>query len=181
MVQPPIAHGHEVVDLISDDEADDFSDDGFSFHDAHSVGEQHGDEEFLNLNELYQHEDYDIENPDIIDLTAIPDSDNSPSDHIPTVPTDATQLITEALCLQLVLDVFPDVSTDHVLTKIRESTTDLTRTKEHSERIVNELLEGDYPKEVDVASKKRRREDTEEASEYENEERDIGALGRLDV
>jgi TRIAD3 protein (E3 ubiquitin-protein ligase RNF216) len=86
------------------------------------------------------------------------------------------ELITEAECLQLVLDVFPAVSVNHVLTLIREKTTDLTRTKKHSEQIINELLEGIYPKEADAASKKRRRADSDGVSDYERDECGPGVL-----
>lgn len=183
MVQPAIEHGHQVVDLISDDDNDGFSDDSVEFHDAHSIVELTDDEMFLDLDEPDQYEQDDIENADIIDLTAIPDIDVPPSEHgasvaedqVPTNVVGEAELITEAVCLQLVLDVFPDVSIDHVLMMIQERTTDQTRTKDHSERIVNELLEGTYPKEADVASKKRRRADSEEASDYGNDDRHVEA------
>ncbi|KAJ4986687.1 ring finger domain-containing protein [Stagonosporopsis vannaccii] len=189
MVQPAIRHDRQIVDLVSDDEADGFSDDSLSLHDAQFVREQYDDEVFPDLDELDQYEHCNIENPDIIDLTAIPDIDVPPSEHnlnavedsVPIDAADGAQLITEAVCLRLVLDVFPDVSIDHVLTMIQERTTDLTRTKEHSERIVNELLEGTYPKEADVASKKRRREDSVEINEYEDDERDMGPPAGADA
>ncbi|KAF1923925.1 uncharacterized protein M421DRAFT_301329 [Didymella exigua CBS 183.55] len=87
------------------------------------------------------------------------------------------ELITEAACLQLVLDVLPHFSANHVLAMIQERTTDLTRTKEHSGGIVNELLEGDtYPKEAETASKKRRQADSEDSSDYDQEEHRTGVL-----
>ena len=80
------------------------------------------------------------------------------------------------MCLQLVLDVLPDISIDHVLTMIRQHTIDETRTKKHSEMIVNELLEVTYPKEADVARKKRGRQDSEGASDYEKDKSDSRSL-----
>ena len=183
MVQPAVRQVHEIVDLISDDEEDGLSEDEVDFFDAQSVGEPvdfGADLDFLDLPELGNAE---VDERDVIDLTAIPDVDVPPSDVAYHVIEDATSsndrvefdLISEAMCLQLVMDVFPDVSVDHVLTMIQERTSDLTRTKEHSERIVNELLEeGTYPKEAESASRKRRRADSEEFSDYENDSHTFG-------
>lgn len=185
MVQPALRHDHEIVDLISDDERDGLSDDEVDFFDAQSVGEPidfGADFDVLGLPD-YGNAEVDVR--DVIDLTAIPDVDVPPSDVAPHVFKHATpldnrveiELISEAVCLQLVKDVFPDISVDHVVTMIQERTTDLTRTKEHSERIVNELLEqGTYPKEAERASKKRRREDSEDSSDYEKDEHATGVL-----
>ena len=171
MVQPAVRQVHEIVDLISDDEEDGLSEDEVDFFDAQSVGEPvdfGADLDFLDLPELGNAE---VDERDVIDLTAIPDVDVPPSDVAYHVIEDATSsndrvefdLISEAMCLQLVMDVFP------------ERTSDLTRTKEHSERIVNELLEeGTYPKEAESASRKRRRADSEEFSDYENDSHTFG-------
>ncbi|KAF3032894.1 hypothetical protein E8E11_003174 [Didymella keratinophila] len=185
MVQPAVRRVHKIVDLISDDEQDGLSEGEVEFFDAQSVGELidfGADLNFLNLPEFGNAE---VDERDVIDLTAIPDVDVPPSDVAHHVAEDATpsndrvefELISKAVCLQLVMDVFPDVSVDHVLTMIQERTTDLTRTKEHSERIVNELLkEGTYPKEAESASKKRRRADSEQFSDYEKNEHTAGVL-----
>lgn len=178
MVQPAIRHDHEIVDLISDDEYGGLSDNEVEFFDAHSVGDpmDFGPEsDLLDLPEYGNGDD----GRDVIDLTAIPDVDIPPYDVVPHAVEDATlsnsradfEVISEADCLQLVMDVFPDVSVNHVLTMIQERTTDFTRSKEHSERIVNELLEQTaYPKEAESVSKKRRRADSEESSNYEKDE-----------
>lgn len=185
MVQPAVRHNHEVVDLISDDENDGYSDDEAEFYDAQSVGGPvDNGADFGFLDDLTEYGRSEIDEREVIDLTAIPDVDVPPSDLDPHVvenalPTDdrgEVELITEAVCLQLVLDVFPDVSVDHVLAMIQERTTDLTRTKEHSERIVNELLEGTYPKEAKNASRKRRRADSEDYSDFEKDEHSAGVL-----
>lgn len=179
MVQPAVGYNYQVVDLTSDDENDEVA-----LHDARSIGEPIDNEGNFDLDNLHAYGHAEFGNREIIDLAAIPDIEVPPSDFSSRViedaePTDdraTVELITEAMCLQLVLDVFPDVSVDHVLALIKKRTTDLTRTKEHSERIVNELLEDTYPKEADVASKKRRREDSEESSDYENDEPEPGVL-----
>ncbi|KAJ4380569.1 hypothetical protein N0V86_003928 [Didymella sp. IMI 355093] len=180
MVQPAVRYDHQVIDLISDDEHDGFSNDEAEFFDVQSVGEPvNFGPDFDLLDDLPEFGNAEVDERDVIELTAILDIDVPPSDLNPHVvenapPADArgeVELISEAVCLQLVLDVFPDISVEHVLTMIQERTTYLTRTKEHSERIVNELLEeGTYPKEAENASKKRRRADSEEFSDYEREE-----------
>lgn len=177
MVQPAIRHNHLVIDLVSDEDDDDFTDDEPVLYNARSIGEPTDDASF-GLDNLHAYEQTEIDTREIIDLTAIPDIDVPPSGFSPHVVVDAEpandrgeiELITEAGCLQLVLDIFPAVSVNHVLTLIRERTTDLTRTKQHSEQIANELLEGIYPKEADAASKKRRRADSDGVSDYENDE-----------
>jgi TRIAD3 protein (E3 ubiquitin-protein ligase RNF216) len=184
MVQPAVRYDHQVINLISDDEHDGFSDDEAEFFDAQSVGEPvNFGPDFDLLDDLPEFGNAEVDERDVIDLTAIPDIDVPPPDLNPHVvenapPTDArgeVELISEAVCLQLVLDVFPDISVEHVLTMIQERTTDLTRTKEHIERIVNELLEeGTYPKEAENASKKRRRADSDEFSDYERDEHTAG-------
>lgn len=181
MVQPDIRHNHQVVDLISDDESDNLTDNSAYFNDAWHDQDQLGNEEEYTDN-APAHGRAEVNNEAFIDLTAIPDIDVPPSEHDPDVLEEnepvftivESELITEAVCLQSILDVFPDISIDHVLAMIRKRTTDLTRTKKHSERMINELLEGDYPKEVDVVSKKRKRQDSEGPSDYEKDENDPG-------
>ncbi|KAH6614968.1 hypothetical protein C7974DRAFT_319627 [Boeremia exigua] len=180
MVPPAVRPNYQVVDLTIDDEYEAFSEDVASQDEQYR--EPTNEEEDYNLDDLPAYDYTNIDNQGVIDLTAIPDIDVPPSEHYslgedadsPGEMVDA-ELITEAVCLQLVLDVLPDVSVDHVLTIIQEKTTDLTRTKEHSEWVVNELLESTYPKEADVASKKRKREDSEGPSDYKGEEFEAGA------
>lgn len=188
MVQPAVGRNFHIVDLATDDENEEDTDDDIDSFDTQSAGE-HADGEFdddFDFNQ-FLHDPYphtEIAPREVIDLTAISDIDVPPSDFTPPAVEDAAptddideaQLISEAICLQLVVDVFPDVSIDHVLTLIRAGTTDQTRTKLHSEQIVNELLEGTYPKEADVVSKKRRREESDDASDYEKDEREPGML-----
>ena len=183
MARPADGHHYEVVNLISDDEEDGFSHDS-NLYEAHYTEEALGDEEedFFDASQASDHANADI--GVFIDLTAVPDADVPPSpqnpNHIEEAdPTDVSaesELITEAVCLQLILDVFPDISIDYVLAMMQQHTTDQTRTKKHSEMIVNELLEVDYPKETDVARKKRRRQDSEGASDYEKDKSDSGSL-----
>ncbi|XPS75155.1 RBR-type E3 ubiquitin transferase [Ascochyta lentis] len=187
MVRPAINRNHYVVDLTSDDEDEDVAHNGIAVLDAVSVEEPTDNQNEFDIDQLlhghYQHSETDHQ--EIIDLTAIPDVDVPPSDSgssatqdvAPSEGNSEAELVTEAICLQLVLDVLPDVSTDHVLTLIKTRTTDQTRTKAHSEQIVNELLEGTYPKETDRNNKKRRRiVDSDDVSDYEKDERDPGVL-----
>lgn len=171
MVQPAVRRNFQIIDLTSDDKDDEFRDDGNALLDAHFVGEptNHYPDEIVHGQ--YQH--FHNGPRDSVDLTAIPDVDVPPSDFsvnedfAQDEDVNETQLITEAVCLQLVVDVFPDVSINHVLALIREMTTDQMCSKEHSEQIVNKLLESAYPKETEEANKKRKRADSTELSDYE--------------
>lgn len=184
MVHPAVKQNYSIVDLTSDDEDSEFKNDDFALFNAQF--ERFADDEEISVpDQSLANALSEIDHGEVIDLTAIPDIDVPPSDPIPLLtenfgsdvgPGDA-ELITEAVCLQLVVDIFPDVSVDHVLTLIKEMTTDQMRTKMHSEQIVNMLLEGTYPKEADVASKKRRRADSEEVSNYETGEHESEVLG----
>ena len=184
MVRPVGGHHHEIVNLISDDEGDDFSDGSDDLHEADYMEEASGDEveDFFDAPQAPDHANAD--DRVFIDLTAFPEADvplsQQPPNHVEEAdPADVnaeSELITEAVCLQLVLDVLPDISIDHVLTMIRQHTIDQTRTKIHSEMIVNELLEVTYPKEADVARKKRGRQDSEGASDYEKDKSDSRSL-----
>lgn len=185
MVQPDLRYEHEIIDLISNNELDALSDDEVEYFYAHSVGEPINFGADFDVLGLPDYGNADVDVRDVIDLTAIPDVDVPPSDVAPHAFEHATpasarveiELISEAVCLQLVKDVFPHVAVDHVVTMIQERTTDLTRTKEHSERIVSELLEqGTHPKEKESASKKRRREDSEDFSDFGQGEHATGIL-----
>lgn len=72
-------------------------------------------------------------------------------------------LVTEAACLQMVINVLPAILVDYVLNLIRRITIDQTRTVAHCEAIILRLLEGAHPTEADaVRAKKRKREDSDE-------------------
>jgi TRIAD3 protein (E3 ubiquitin-protein ligase RNF216) len=178
----------EYVDIDSDSEDEGFLDDGLQHLDAeldgpvrpnalHNFSDDDGLLDMVNDN---YNQGYGAGN-EVIDLTNIPDIDVPPSDgpivvdDDPIVPENgAAQLVTEAACLQMVMDVLPDISTDHVLNLIKEKTTDLTRTLAQCENILTQLLDGEaYPKEVDEANtKKRKRDDEDDWSRYEKGERD---------
>jgi len=183
--------GHDIVELSSDSEDDgtlvDFSD--FSDVDeqpqnlnAHLPADQDPDHLIGELNARYNpvYEAAD----GIIDLTGIPDIDVPPFDPVPgdrdSPAQDKTDsydedLVTEAVALQMVIDILPDISIDHVLSIIREKTTDLTRTNAKCHEIVSQLVDtGDYPKEdEDAKSKKRKRSDEDDWQEYDKDERDL--------
>ncbi|OAG12700.1 uncharacterized protein CC84DRAFT_1171377 [Paraphaeosphaeria sporulosa] len=80
-----------------------------------------------------------------------------------------SELVTVAVCLQMVLDILPDISVDHVLALIADQTQDNTRTSEACQRIVTQLLDGEaYPKEEEEASRKRKRQRS--FSEFEEDD-----------
>ncbi|KAL6706833.1 hypothetical protein ACN47E_005169 [Coniothyrium glycines] len=130
---------------------------------------------------------HDQRHQDIIDLTALPDIDVPPSSPIildeedpePILQarghSEQAQSITEAIFLQMILDVLPDISVDHVLKLIAEKTTDLTRTAARCEHLITELLDGGaYPKEADVSlSKKRKRDEDKDLDKYDKYDKDV--------
>jgi|TARA_R110002003_G_scaffold23_5_gene1140 TRIAD3 protein (E3 ubiquitin-protein ligase RNF216) len=177
---------HEVVYVGSDGEDEGLSEDELDFFDA--ISERQGpagdvpDMDAI-LDKLIARHDPGYEAlGGIIDLTAIPDIDVPPSDDMPMDPADPAiqkvdkgpQLVSAAVCLQMVLDVLPDISIDHVLELISETTTDATRTVTQCETIITGLLDGEaYPKETDEAkNRKRKRTDEDDWRDYEKAERD---------
>lgn len=185
--------GHEVIDLASDSEDEVLSEDVFAYFDAHdqlqddmaqSLADQDEDPMIRAFNARYS-PTYEATN-EIIDLTNIPDIDIPPSDPaLADFEARASNnvggdndLVTEAAGLQMVLDVLPDISIDHVLKIIREKTTDLTRTNEQCHDIVTQLLDGEaYPKEDDESTNKKRKRDNEDDWEdYDKAGRDPGIL-----
>jgi TRIAD3 protein (E3 ubiquitin-protein ligase RNF216) len=178
----PGMNGREVVNIASDSDEDAFSDDDdVQFFDANH--ERQGPlSDFPRMDGML---DYNrvCETPNgIIDLTAIPDIDVPPSDPLLTnmeVPDSEgfngdSELVTEAVGLQMVLDFLPDIAIDHVLNIIRERTTDLTRTMGKCQEIVVQLVEeGTYPKEEDEANnRKRKRNDEDDWKHYDTADRD---------
>ncbi|KAL1599555.1 hypothetical protein SLS60_007358 [Paraconiothyrium brasiliense] len=78
-------------------------------------------------------------------------------------------LVTAAACLQMIVQILPDISVDHVLALIADQTQDNTRTPEACQRIITHLLDGGaYPKEEEEASRKRKRERS--VSDFENDD-----------
>lgn len=79
------------------------------------------------------------------------------------------ELVTAAVCLQMVLDILPDISVDHVLALITDQTQDSTRTADACQRIITQLLDGGpYPQEEEAASRKRKRQRS--LSEFEDDD-----------
>jgi TRIAD3 protein (E3 ubiquitin-protein ligase RNF216) len=99
----------------------------------------------------------------MIDLTGcsdVPDVDDPPAP-VPNNNAAADAAIDDehlsaAACLQMVLNILPDISVVHVLTLLDET----AHTPAACERIIEQLLDGGaYPKENDeVANRKRKRE-----------------------
>jgi TRIAD3 protein (E3 ubiquitin-protein ligase RNF216) len=182
MARASLDAAHQVVDLASDSEDELFPGDGFEFFDARS--ERAESAENVDMHEFDVRYNPFYDDPDgVIDLTGIPDIDIPPSDAGLAQPEaqehenfddDDLRLVTEALGLQMVLDFLPDISIDHVLTLLKEKTTDFTRTAARCQGIIMLLVEeGTYPKEVDEANKKKRkRDEEEEGTEYDKAERD---------
>jgi TRIAD3 protein (E3 ubiquitin-protein ligase RNF216) len=76
------------------------------------------------------------------------------------------RLVTEAECLQMVLDVLPGISVKYGLDQIQNKTADETRTVARCEELIDSLLEGPYPTEADASNRgKRKREDDESDQE----------------
>lgn len=184
MAQYDLRLDPEVVELSDDDELEYFDaqlklapeEDTFNINNP-----------FLDL-DVQVNTKYGVKDREIIDLTAIPDIDIPPSDDPITIRDDSpisssfpnwsadAELITEAACLQMILNVLPDIAVDHALDLIRKKTTDTIRTIAKCENIIAELLDtGAYPKEPDEATKslKRKRNLSDELSEYEKGERDL--------
>jgi TRIAD3 protein (E3 ubiquitin-protein ligase RNF216) len=184
---------HEVIDLASDSGDEVLSEDDSAYFDAHDRTQDDmahfpaDQDEYHVFGALNARYNATYETADgIIDLTDIPDIDVPPSDLVlEDFEAPASDdlggddhLVTEAVALQIVLDVLPDISIDHVLNIIREKTTDLTRTNAQCHDIVTQLLDGEaYPKEEDETSKKKRkRDDEDDWKEYDKSERDPGVL-----
>jgi TRIAD3 protein (E3 ubiquitin-protein ligase RNF216) len=177
----PGMDGREIVNLASDSEEDLISEDEAEFFDASS--EQSGPtDEDPDVDDMIGYNPV-CETPNgVIDLTAIPDIDVPPSEPMlmnmePTEPeglNSDNMLVSEAVGLQMVLDFLPGISIDHVLTIIREQTTDRTRTNKKCQEIVMQLVEkGAYPKEEDEKNnKKRKRNDEDDWKRYDTADRD---------
>ncbi|KAF2189577.1 hypothetical protein K469DRAFT_562812 [Zopfia rhizophila CBS 207.26] len=108
----------------------------------------------------------------MIDLTGledIPDVDVPPNGEQPLRPAEDVQIISEAECLQMVLNVLPDIAVDYVLNLIQDRANDLARTIAEAERLIAFILdEGTYPKERDkVNNRKRKRSDDDDIAEFE--------------
>lgn len=133
-----------------------------------------------------------IDYNEIIDLTTSSDADEDTSEDAgdqnipeglepPRNRNAKMSPITAGACLQMVLNVFPDMSVEHALKTIKERTTDDMRTIAQCEQVVAQLLDdGAYPKEADaVRGKKRKREDSNDVSDYENGGVDPGIGGYI--
>ncbi|KAH9870410.1 hypothetical protein IAQ61_005885 [Plenodomus lingam] len=195
MVRPGLEGGHEIIELSSEASSENEDERGPDVAvercDAELARDAGGDlQVFDNMSEnIYQPELFGENDDELIDLTAIPDVDVPSSDHCvtddrkprpnaqATGPKDIGQLVTESDCLQMVLNVFPDISIDHALKVINEKTRDATRTVDRCELLIAGLLDGEeYPKEADESkNRKRKRDDDDDdgnLSDYERGERD---------
>lgn len=184
MTDPDHPPSREAIDLSSDGDSTD-SDEELEFYSANSPPEFIHDLSDLAHSFSASDEQHDPHDREVIDLTDLPDINVSPSDSkvldeevpaieaVHSIVSEDVQLVSEASCLQKVLDVLPDISVNHVYQLIRERTSDATRTVAQCEQLIMYLLDnGAYPKEVDVAPKKRKREDDDDLDIFENGEPD---------
>lgn len=182
---------NNIITLPADDDDDVLILDEVHWFNARPYQRTRAVEHFEKSNDKSTIENHDSDlfegaDPEVIDLTAIPDVDVPPSEPIEEENEAAGRkeeaddrdavalLLTEAACLQVVLNVFPDISINYVLGIIKEKTTDATRTVMHCEQIITGLLDATtYPKQADEEkNRKRKRGDDYSASEYEKDERD---------
>ena len=189
---PPGAH---YIDLMSADDDDD--DDDFELFELDkNLLEQQFDGPVQEADE-YLDESRDNWVPDSprhtaanpIDLTGFDDTSDPAvtsaplsADNSMTVVTEgdlaAGEIVTEAACLQMVINVLPDVSIEHALSLIRKGTHDDTRTTIACERIISQLLDGgEYPKEqdVEISRKRKRNDDDDDLSDFERDAQEAGS------
>jgi len=165
--------GHDVIDLVSDSD-DDFLRDYIQFEDdqpplANNIRFAGGHADAIDLTGL----------EDIPDIDIPPDLPH-PARPIDLEVVERELVLTDAECLQMVLNVLPDIAVDHVLSLIQERN---PRTFDQCEQLITRILDdGAYPKENDEANnrKRKRDDDDDEVSMYENGEQDVGAAGYRD-
>ncbi|KAF1951495.1 hypothetical protein CC80DRAFT_424773 [Byssothecium circinans] len=169
--------GH-IVNLVSDDEYD--SDFSFEPQDAHfnAFADEHLHHHRVVANDADRADDSEF--IDLTSLADIPDLD-MPEDPGPAVPVAVNaapvsidnEPVTEAECLQMVLNVLPDVSVQHVLTLINGA----ARTPTTCQRIILQLLDGDvYPKEQDEVDSRKRKRESDDYEGLEPSEHDARAI-----
>jgi TRIAD3 protein (E3 ubiquitin-protein ligase RNF216) len=178
-----VAPQPQVIDLVSDDEDLDFLGFDDNILDRYFDGPLRGADEYLDEPDAwpaFNSPHHGANNP--IDLTGPEDrpgtnvtSASLSTDNPMTNNTDedlsGAELVTEAACLQMVLNVLPDVSVEHALGLVHEGTKDDTRTLVECERIIAQLLDGgDYPKELEEQiNRKRKRDEEESLDEFETD------------
>ncbi|ORY15631.1 hypothetical protein BCR34DRAFT_477776 [Clohesyomyces aquaticus] len=158
--------GHlDFVNLLSDDEQSDAAEDTPTDYDD-------SDYDYALFNDVFDINGRDNDHP--IDLTAledIPDVD-VPPDGAPLqrLSVEDAETLGEAECLQMVLNVLPDIAIDHVLHLISEQAGEGLIAVTKCEQLVARILDdGSYPKESDEISKRKRKrnDDDDDTSEFE--------------
>jgi TRIAD3 protein (E3 ubiquitin-protein ligase RNF216) len=153
MAPPQLGLVDEVIDLTSED--GDLDEIGLEVDDFAPHGEFDLNE-YLNMNQP-------TANNSMVDLTGledIPDIDVPPDAAGGTTALqegyiEEGETIGEAMCLQMILDVLPEIAVNHVLELINEQQVYTTAA---CERLITKLLdEGLYPKERDELHRKRKR------------------------
>lgn len=184
-------HPHEVIDLSGDDDNEEelfqqYLRDAFPDHDAiGGGGELNGEaddlhRDFVDLTRLEPPDPLPAaESPSFTDPASAAamdlDGDNAPvvtpehANRNNSLNLSQPELVTAAACLQMIVDVLPDISVDYALQFVADRTRDDARTPEACQRIISELLDaGPYPKEQEEASRKRKREFSWD--EFENDD-----------
>jgi TRIAD3 protein (E3 ubiquitin-protein ligase RNF216) len=168
MAQAGIGLGYVVVDISSDSDGESTTED-----ESEPVD---GQNERDRARGVVPQSEYRARNT--VDLTGAPDTDIIPDEprighHGNSSQVGVLKPITEAECLQMILNILPDISVDYILNLIRENTTDQTRTVDKCEQIVAQLLDGTHPTEADATNKKKRKRDNEDdVTRYEKGEHD---------
>jgi TRIAD3 protein (E3 ubiquitin-protein ligase RNF216) len=73
---------------------------------------------------------------------------------IPDVDVDVAPTIDQAACLEMILNVFPDIAINHVLGLIGD---DNSRTVADCEQLIMQLLDEGFPKESDEVNRRKRK------------------------
>ena len=139
-------------DLSDYDDDDDDDDDDL----AYNLHAGYNDLQHRNMVDLAIDDNHE-QDQDLIDLTGledIPDVDVPPSEAHPMSEEDAA-VLTEAECLQMILNVFPDIAINYALNLINSRN---AHTSTKCQRLISNILDNEaYPKESDEINERKRK------------------------
>ena len=97
---------------------------------------------------------------DLTELENIPDIDVPPDRARSPFELDPVDALSDAECLQIILDILPDIQVNHVLGLLQ----DQAHSPEGCQRVIAQILDaGSYPKETDINhDRKRKRENDDD-------------------
>ncbi|KAH7114341.1 hypothetical protein B0J11DRAFT_511076 [Dendryphion nanum] len=102
-------------------------------------------------------------------LQDIPDIDVPPGEAPPIISIEDDEVLTEAACLQMVLNVLPDIAVDHVLELVNQLAEHGPLKSDDMLPLITRLLDdGPYPKEKDSMKNRKRKRDGD--GEFADEE-----------